>query len=322
MKGMTKYWWIVAISLVVLGAILCVVGFAAAGFDFGGLETVKYETNEYVIEKDFENLFVCAQTADVTFRPSGDEICRVVCYEQTRLQHEVSVEEGTLTVKYKNTRKWYEYLTFSFRTPTVTIYLPEKEYNNLDVQVSTGDIMIGKEFDFSNVKVTGSTGDVSCYASVSESLDVKISTGDILLEGATVENAKLSTSTGDIFMRSIHSLGEISISVSTGDLKMEDVWCGNLFSSGSTGSVNLTRTFVSGKIDLKRSTGNVKLDACDASEISIRTTTGNVSGSLWTEKDFHASATTGSVRVPDTRTGGRCEINTSTGNIQIDLCDH
>ncbi len=322
MKQIKKSRWIVAVSFIALGMILCVVGLAAVGFDFGGLETMKCETNEYVIENDFQDLSVCVQTADVTFKPSEDGICRVVCREYDRVRHEISVEDGILMIQYKDMRRWYEYLAFSFRSPSVTVYLPEQEYGNLNVQMSTGDVTVGKEFAFSNVKVKGSTGDVSCYASVSESVELGVSTGDLVLEGITVGNAKISTTTGDVLVRSIRSSGDFAVSVSTGNLRMEDVWCGTLSSTGSTGSVDLIRSFVSDKVELTRSTGNVRLDSCDASEISIRTTTGNVTGSLWTEKDFHASATTGRVRVPDTGTGGRCEIHTTTGNIQIEICEH
>ena len=57
-------------------------------------------------------------------------------------------------------------------------------------------------------------------------------------------------------------------------------------------------------------TGDVKFDACDASEISVKTDTGDVTGSLLTDKVFITNTDTGRVNVPQTATGGRCEIIT------------
>jgi DUF4097 and DUF4098 domain-containing protein YvlB len=61
----------------------------------------------------------------------------------------------------------------------------------------------------------------------------------------------------------------------------------------------------------------VNFNACDATEIFVKTSTGNVAGSLLSSKVFIANTSTGSIDVPKTTSGGRCEIITSTGNIKI-----
>lgn len=49
----------------------------------------------------------------------------------------------------------------------------------------------------------------------------------------------------------------------------------------------------------------------------MQTDTGDITGTLLTEKVFAAKADTGDVDVPKTATGGKCEIITNTGDIQI-----
>jgi len=66
-------------------------------------------------------------------------------------------------------------------------------------------------------------------------------------------------------------------------------------------------------------TGDVKFDGCDAAEIFVETDTGDVKGSLLTDKIFIVQTDTGSVDVPKTATGGKCEITTSTGDINISI---
>jgi DUF4097 and DUF4098 domain-containing protein YvlB len=69
------------------------------------------------------------------------------------------------------------------------------------------------------------------------------------------------------------------------------------------------------KICINRSTGNVFLGSSDAVEIVIHTTTGDVDGVLLTEKVFVVSTKAGIVDVPESMSGGRCEVHTTTGDI-------
>ena len=98
-----------------------------------------------------------------------------------------------------------------------------------------------------------------------------------------------------------------------------EIKCKNLTTDGSTGEIVLTNVIATGEFHINRSTGSVIFDGSDANEIFVDTSTGSVSGTLLTEKVFITDTSVGSVSVPKTITGGRCEINTSTGSIDIDI---
>ena len=70
---------------------------------------------------------------------------------------------------------------------------------------------------------------------------------------------------------------------------------------------------------MNRSTGDITFDGCDGAEIFAESTTGDICGTLLTEKVFIASTSTGSIDVPKTVSGGRCELTTSTGDIEINI---
>ena len=70
---------------------------------------------------------------------------------------------------------------------------------------------------------------------------------------------------------------------------------------------------------VKRSTGDVKFNSCDAAEIYVKTDTGDVNGTLLSDKVFITETGTGSINVPNSIVGGRCEITTDTGDIKIDV---
>ena len=61
------------------------------------------------------------------------------------------------------------------------------------------------------------------------------------------------------------------------------------------------------------------LSDCDASEIFVKTDTGDVRGTLLSEKVFIIKTSAGDVSVPETVTGGKCEISTDTGDIKIGI---
>ena len=79
----------------------------------------------------------------------------------------------------------------------------------------------------------------------------------------------------------------------------------------------MNKGIASENFSVKRSTGNVKFNDCDAAEIYVKTDTGDVTGSLLSDKVFIANSDTGRIDVPKTVTGGRCEIDTDTGDIRI-----
>ena len=71
--------------------------------------------------------------------------------------------------------------------------------------------------------------------------------------------------------------------------------------------------------DIDTETGKVTFDRCDAREISVETDTGRVTGTLLSDKIFFAKTDTGDIEVPKSMSGGKCEIETDTGDIKISI---
>ena len=61
------------------------------------------------------------------------------------------------------------------------------------------------------------------------------------------------------------------------------------------------------------------MEQCDAFEIVAKTSTGDVTGSFLSEKIFMAQTDTGRIDVPQTMTGGKCQITTNTGDIKVKI---
>ena len=287
---------------------------------FKNLSTVKYETNRYEISENYENILISVNTANITLVPSEDGKTTVECYEEQNVKHLVKTENGTLEIKYSDTRKWYEHIgVIGFETTRITVYLPAGEYASLSVSASTGNTEIPKDFRFESMDISASTGSVMNAASAAGDIRIKTTTGDIRMENVSARNVSLSVSTGKITVTGLTCEKEFRTTVGTGDAKLVDIACENLFSEGSTGHLTLTNVIASQKLSVKRNTGDVTFDGCDADEIFAKTTTGKITGTLLTAKDFSACRSdTGSIRVPATD-GTECELVTDTGNIKIEI---
>lgn len=322
-------------------ASLVVVGTAVLGLTSCTFSTVKYESNTHEITEDFTDISVSTNTADIVFARADDGKAKVECYEQAKLKHTVAVQDGVLSVEVNDQRAWYDYVSIDFKSPKVTIYLPETQYGALTVKESTGDVRVAKDFTFDSMNISVSTGDVWNYASVANDMSITASTGDIRVENVATAALKMSVSTGDITVTDLTCEGDFtikgrtgsvkvnaatcanfSVSVSTGSVYLTDVACENLTASASTGDVSLKYIIAEEKLSVSVGTGDVSFNTSDAGEIVVKTTTGDVRGTLLSDKIFLTSSSTGKVSVPKTTTGGVCDITVSTGDIIISITEH
>ena len=319
MKKSAIIWLIIAASLVVLGLFTVTASIALAGFDLSGFGTVQYETNSYEIDEEFSNISINADTTDITVKRSDDDKVRVVCYEESKIRHSVAVEHGTLTIEQVDERKWYDYIGIGFESTNVTVYLPDGVYGDLSVNIDTGDTEIGRDLLFESIDIDSDTGDVTNYAWATGTVKIKTTTGGITLEDVLAEAFDLTVSTGNIKATDVNCRGEIDHKCSTGKSFFENVNCESIISIGSTGDITLKDVVATKSFSIERSTGDVRFEGSDAAEIFVKTDTGDVEGSLLSDKVFLVETDTGDVDVPNTITGGRCEITTDTGDIAISV---
>ena len=181
-------------------------------------------------------------------------------------------------LKIREVQKWEGGFGIDMEEPTLTLYLPKDQYAALKLMVDTGDIRVPKIFTFDRVQIGSDTGDVDFQAGVT---------------------------------------GQAQFKTDTGTVKAVGVSCGNFTAESDSGEILLENVIASGTLDVTSQTGDVRLKECDGAEIYITTDTGDVKGTILTEKVFLTETDTGEVNVPKSLTGGRCEITTQTGDIDI-----
>ena len=317
MDKKTVTWLVIATFLLLIGCVIFGGVMMALHWDFSKLSTVQYETNEYNITDPFRSISVTTDTADIVLVPS--ETVSVICTEQENAKHSVSVKDGILQIEIVDQRKWYERIGINFGTAKIIVYIPQDQYEPLTIKGSTGKVNIPEGYGFTMLDIHHSTGDVTCQASVAETLKIKTSTGSIHVENVHTGRLELSVTTGNIITTNVRCSGDMQVSVSTGKTSLTNVTCKNLTTNGNTGDIVLKNVVAEEKLTIKRSTGYVKFEGCDAEAIQVQTDTGDVTGTLLSEMVFLCETDTGRVDVPKTTAGGLCEITTDTGDIRLKI---
>ena len=321
MRKTTKIWLIIASSLILLGCIIFGGAMTMLRWDFTKLSTNKFETSNYEISENYSNISITAGTADIVFMPSENQKTSVVCYEQENMKHSVTVKDDVLAIEVVDTRKWHAYIGINFEAPKITVYLPQGEYGALSIKSSTGRIETPKDFTFESIDISASTGNIRNYASALMNIKIKTTTGNISTENITAGLVDLSVTTGKVAASGVTCKGDIAVRVSTGKSYLTNITCKNLISSGNTGDISLENVIAAEKFSIERSTGDIEFACSDAAEIFVKTDTGDVRGRLLTDKVFITQTDTGSIDVPKTATGGKCEISTDTGDIKIGIAE-
>lgn len=305
-----------------LSALLLISIFLSSILTLTACSSINYETNIHEVKEEFDNISIKTDSADIDFAPSDDGMCKIACYENARKRHSVEVINDTLVIEMVDAKKWYDRIGVNIDLPKITVYIPESEYSALIIEQSTGDIQISKDFNFKSIDISLSTGDVKCYASATENIKITASTGDIYAEGISAGSLDFTVSTGKVTVSDITCDTAIAVGVSTGNTYLTDIACKNLTSIGTTGAISLKNVNSAERITIERSTGDVILENSDAKEFFITTSTGDVTGNLLTDKVFITQTNTGNVTVPNSVTGGKCEITTTTGDIKISISNN
>ncbi len=297
MKKSMKIAVILAAALIVLGLIVSGLGFCGMGFNFRALNTEDIISATFEITDPFRDISIETDVADLHFAASEDGVCRVECVDFANETYAVNVKNGTLTV-VKNNRVWRENASlFSVGETYVTVYLPEEKYASLQIDEDTGDIEMPAAFSFEQAMINTSTGDVCWLAPVSEELSITTDTGDMEVRDTSPRSLALKTNTGEV--------------------ELDNIGCTSLSADSDTGNITLRNVIADELFVIKSDTGDVVFDRSDAAEIFVQTDTGDVMGTLVSDKIFLTETDTGNVDVPKSATGGRCEVITNTGDIEL-----
>ncbi|UHA60698.1 DUF4097 domain-containing protein [Metabacillus litoralis] len=228
-----------AFFLIVVGIAGSVV--TAATTDVFSLEMKDILQEEEVKGTEIQQIEVGTSSTNIKMVPSkGDSIkVKLTGKVSEKLKDKyklVVTEEGdTVNIDVEN-QDLYFYVGFSFIELNLEIEVPEKEYQSLVVESSSGDI------DISQLKV--------------EEFRTEASSGDITIDQISVStNNKMEASSGTIHVKN-SSASVFDLGASSGDIILQNV-DGHVEAETSSGSIELNNKQVTGNINALASSGDV-----------------------------------------------------------------
>lgn len=317
-----KQLWLTLFGVMLIGAAILFIGVIRHKDNLVELNSAEYIETTIDIGDDFHNVSVSTESENITFLLSENDTCRVAFRVLENADVSASVQDDTLTVRVENPSNIDTRLgiiTINEGEGSVVVYLPKDSYDSVTASSSCGEISVPENFSFENVEISTSIGDVEYCAASNGSITIDGSTSNLHLYDLTAESIDLTVSTGDVTAESITCSGDLYLSVSTGESTLADITCQNFTSDGSVGSIEMNHLLAENLISIERSIGGVHFDKCDAGELFVTTSTGDVTGSLLSDKVFITDSSTGDIHTPETITGGKCKISTSTGNIDMTI---
>lgn len=305
-------------TAMIVGIILILSAFAAAGFDYNALNGQNIVHEQFTVEEEiFGEIEIDSDTVDVEIiiDPEADKTY-VDFYQDASVLRNVKHENGKLTVE-SGDRPWYKNIGIFWGRERLTVTLPTPAQGKVNIETDTGDVKIDLLAPES-ISVSTDTGDVSFGTVTSDVINIETDTGDVSCGTVNSDGINIETDTGDVSLRGTSVTGVLSVSVKTGDVMINSVTASSLRIESTTGDVEIKDTITTAKMSIATDTGEVEINGADAPDIYIHTSTGDVEAAFYTGKIFDIDTSTGDWRVPTSDpTGGKCRIITSTGDIDV-----
>ncbi len=169
------------------------------------VENVEKGNKEEIVKNEtLKNVEVKLDAGDVVVRESPDSSFYVKQSGDLRKQEIHIAEDGdTLKIKgeiEKGVSFDFSFFTFNFQTPTLTILVPERSYQEIKVNSSAGQIEI------SDVK--------------SDRVSVGTLAGEVDLKHVTAKSVEGSTKAGEVSFKKV--IGKVTVKTASGDVYIMD----------------------------------------------------------------------------------------------------
>ena len=321
---------IVCSAIIFAGLIFVGISIAVVGGNFERLgREVSYDEMNYSVAADgIQKIDVTDSNRKIFVRKSSDSQIHIKYYTNSKETYDISDQNGELVFKYKNIRKWYDYINifnFDIQPVYTEILLPEHVFESLSAKTSNGAI------EAQDFKLEGecylktSNGSVSLSnLEINGKITAESSNGKVTLS-AVKSNSKISayTSNSSIYLYNIEA-GGVDADSGNGKVELESVKSTDTIKAGSSnGTITLSDVSSDTTIDVKTSNGKIELTRVAVGKsMTLKNSNGRISGTiLGAMEDFNINSHTsnGDNNLPNGTTGKNkdLEIRTSNGKIEV-----
>lgn len=294
--------------LLAAGAVLFVCGMTAKNWDFGTLDTVRYEQQEYVAQSEITDVVL-------SFDVSGIRIVQDKNAERLTCSYPVaqdlvsgksaqvtpSEEGGVLTISEKGLG--FTLFRWNTGTPTLVLTVPE-ETASLSVRTNVGDI-----------RLDGLNADGA--------ISLKTDVGNIVCKNVTAAEIELHAEVGGITAENCTASGAFSLGGDVCGITMKNLSAEQLSAKTNLGDITSEGTLRAAQAEFSADTGDIDLadGRTDAEKIVMSAALGDISALLSGRREDYAAEVTWDVGesnlYPSTDGTRTLKIHADCGNIHV-----
>lgn len=227
-------------SISVIALILLLVGIIGGVFTFNsGKQTEDWEMEEKVINnEEIMNIKVMADNTKVEILPSNDTSTKVeFSGDDSKYHLSTDVEGTTLSIDVEYRQRKFINLDFFSSLSSLTVYVPEKVYDSLQLESDNG-------------RITAETLQA-------KDINVKTNNGSIILEDIKSSAIIGEADNGRIELKDINS-STIQVKSDNGKIILEHVE-GDILGETSNGSITLVTQDLDRQIELETDNGKINI---------------------------------------------------------------
>ncbi|MBO7304237.1 MAG: DUF4097 family beta strand repeat protein [Clostridia bacterium] len=333
MKKLLKLIALISLGAILLGGVVFLCGFIAAGGSFKEMTatTLNYKTHTAAELPTDVAVKLAATDLEIVFDENATGV--TVKYPETettargKMLRSITLTEGSGKITLTEKTNFLSHILFFAYSydKKVTITLPKESDINLNLSTNTGYITIKGEGRVKNLTLKTDTGDISAKDAVitADTADFEVDTGKVSVGTLNATALKAETDTGDLSFSKIN-VTFFEAETDTGDLRFGDATVsGTMKVSVDTGEIYLTGRLTAANVIIDMDTGDVRMKdgVVDADKITVETDTGDVFMTLSgvvTDYSVITHSDTGDSNLKGNFGGSReVRVTTDTGDIRI-----
>ena len=298
---------LVGLGMIIAGIALGINKIRNNVFGFSDSASATYEDKSMEIKDDFEDIEIVQVSSDVNVVSTSKSTAYIEYTDSNRYHNEITVKGDTLRIEFKDDSASYVHIGFdipflgldrSCETFPVTLYLPEKDYGNLNIAIVSGETSIDP-MSFENIEIDGVSG------------EIKVRGCDL------DDNFKANTVSGSVNCEGLNA-GDVSVNTTSGEVSLTKTNAEDVDIDCISGSVSLNSLSAS-SVDIQTTSGEVTLDDYQSKSTDISTVSGDVSGTLIGDYNISYDTVSGdsNISISSTAGGNHFDVETTSGNLTL-----
>ena len=266
------------------------------------------------VETDFDNVDIKADKANITIIPSEDDKPFINVKDQDgKTKATMEVVNNTLKIRVKREDSimsfFFIHLTIGLKTIDVTIQLPQKLYEQINVENDSGKIEMASQ-QAKYMKIKTDNGKIFLKSLLARTLKAKTDNGRIIVNDSNFTNVIATTDNGRVCVN--HSRAEkFELSTDNGRIEINEV-SGEIWATTDNGRIEGYIPQVTKPLQWKTDNGSIILktdEVLNNATLSVKSDFGRIN--VYGEKGKRFQFGDGSIPIRFKTDNGRITVETA-----------